>query len=196
MTAASERPRATSETSLSNTFLGDMVEVCLVTADHQRTMEGLVRLGIGPWRVYTFSPENTTDMRYRGEPAEFVIKVCFARSGTVVWELMQPVSGPTIFQEYLDRHGEGVQHIAFDCSNAPLEERIAEFGRRGFVPVQSGSWMGKNRFVFFGTEEATGTVFETYHFPLDFEYPEPERWFPEAPSEIDSHVHSDGGAAR
>ena len=136
------------------------------------------------------------DMRYRGEPAEFVIKVCFARSGNVIWELMQPVSGPTIFQEYLDRHGEGVQHIAFDCGDMTVQERIAEFEQRGFVPVQSGNWLGQNQFVFFGTQDAAGTVFETIHFPLDFEYPEPDRWYPAAPVEVDNQVYSSGGAPR
>ena len=28
------------------------------------------------------------------------------------FELIQPVSGPSIYQEFLDTHGEGVQHIA------------------------------------------------------------------------------------
>ena len=28
------------------------------------------------------------------------------------FELIQPVSGPSIYQEYLDTFGEGVQHIA------------------------------------------------------------------------------------
>lgn len=27
-------------------------------------------------------------------------------------ELIQPVSGPSIYQEFLDAHGEGAQHIA------------------------------------------------------------------------------------
>jgi hypothetical protein len=28
------------------------------------------------------------------------------------FELIQPVSGPSIYQQFLDTHGEGVQHIA------------------------------------------------------------------------------------
>ncbi|KAF2395187.1 hypothetical protein [Pseudomonas frederiksbergensis] len=40
-------------------FLGNVVEIAIVTRDHKRTMDGLLKLGIGPWRVYTFNPENT-----------------------------------------------------------------------------------------------------------------------------------------
>ncbi len=190
-------PKATSETELSNTFLGDAIEIAIVTPDHKKTMEGLVKMGIGPWRVYTFSPENTTEQTYRGEPAEFEIKVCFARSGNIIWELMQPLSGPTIFDEYLKRNPEGgIQHIAYDCGDIPLEERFAEFERRGFKCIQSGKWMDKNHFAFFDTEEETSTVFETYYFPADFEYPEPEEWYPSAPPEVDNKVYSSGGAPK
>ena len=36
-----------------------------VTKDVQRTMGGLWQLGIGPWRVYKFTPENTTNQSFR-----------------------------------------------------------------------------------------------------------------------------------
>ena len=159
-------------------FLGNAVEIAIVTRDHKRTMEGLWRLGIGPWRVYTFSPANTADQTYRGQPAAFTMKVCFAHHGALIWELIEPVSGPTIFAEFLDRHGEGIHHVAYDCNNVPFEQRIAEFARRGFRLVQSGSWVGGNHFAFFETEDATTTCLETYVFPDGWEYPEPDEWYP------------------
>ena len=55
-------PEVLDENTMSNGFLGNLVEVCVVTRDHRRTMEGLVRLGIGPWRVHTFTPENAVAM--------------------------------------------------------------------------------------------------------------------------------------
>ena len=41
-------PEVLGESTMSNGFLGNLVEVCIATRDHRRTMEGLVRLGIGP----------------------------------------------------------------------------------------------------------------------------------------------------
>ncbi|MES0884395.1 VOC family protein [Roseibium sp. SCP14] len=174
-------PTVLSDETLSNTYLGNVVELAIVTGDHRKTMEGLVRLGIGPWAVYTFSPENVTDQTYQGEPAEFAIKVCFAKSGNMIWELMEPLWGPSIFKDFLDEFGEGLHHVAYDCEDRPWEERIAELERRGFKMVQSGKWNGKNAFAFFETTEATSTIFETYHFPDDWEYPEPDEWFPAPP---------------
>ncbi|MBY3045957.1 VOC family protein [Rhizobium leguminosarum] len=162
----------------TDSFLGNVVELAIVTSDHKRTMDGLLKLGIGPWRVYKFSPENTENQTYRGEAVSFELTVCFAQSGNMVWELMEPVSGPTIFADFLKAHGEGVHHVAYDCNNIPFEERIAEFERRGFKKIQSGSWMGRNHFAFFATEEDTTTCFETYAFPDDWDYPEPDSWYP------------------
>ncbi len=70
------------------------------------------------------------------------------------------------------------------CNNIPLEERTAQFEqtaqfeRRGFQLVQSGSWIGQNHLAFFETEDATTPCLETYVFPDDWKYPEPEEWFP------------------
>ena len=159
-------------------FLGKQIEIAIVTRDVTRSMTGLWRLGIGPWRIYTFGPENTTNQTYRGEASAFVMRVCFAEAGGTIWELIEPVSGRTIFAEFLDRHGEGIHHVAFDCNHMPFAERIAEFAKRGFTLAQGGSWMGRNHFAFFETEGETTTCIETYEFPDDWSYPEPEAWYP------------------
>ena len=53
------------------------------------------------------------------------LQVCFAEANGIIWELMQPVSGKTIMAEFLEQHGEGIHHIAFDCNGIPFEERMA-----------------------------------------------------------------------
>ncbi|MDT5072650.1 MAG: hypothetical protein QOH82_1970 [Mycobacterium sp.] len=174
-------PEVLSEFALSNSVLGKIIEVCLVTEDHQRTMEGRVRPGIGPFRVYTFTSENVTEQTYRGQPSPFSLQVCFATNDDLTFEIMQPLSGPSVMREFLDNPGEGIHHIAFDCHGVPWDERIKLFADRGFSTTQSGRWLDQNSFSFFDTEAATTTCFETYQFPEGFEYPEPDRWYPAAP---------------
>lgn len=188
-------PEVLGENTMSNGFLGNLVEVCIVTRDHRRTMEGLVRLGIGPWRVHTFTPENVTQQTYGGGPAEFSLKVCFAEGKNVIWEIMEPLGGPSIVEDFLKEHGEGIHHLAFDCENVPLERRIAAFAERGFPLTQSGRWLDQNAFAFFGTEGAASAVFETYVFPEGFEYPEPEEWFPAPPPPASPPPSATGGRA-
>lgn len=181
--AAPAWPTVVSSTELSNSFLGKLIEVCIVTGDHQRTMEGLVRLGIGPWRVYTFDSQTVTARTLDGAEGDWTIKVCFADVGELAVEIMQPLSGASIFQEWLERHGEGIHHVAFDLDGRPWQDRLTDFAIRGFSVRQSGRFADKNAFAFFGTESATGATFETYDIPAGFVWPEPERWFPAPPPE-------------
>lgn len=174
-------PAVLSATALSNAFLGKIVEVCIVTEDHQRTMAGLVRLGIGPFRVYTFDDATLTEPTYQGRPSPFSLTVAFATNEGLTWEIMQPLTGRSVMRDFLDAHGEGVHHLAFDCHGAPMDQRIATFTQRGFAPTQSGRWLDQNAFTFFDTEAATTTCFETYHFPDDFTFPEPQQWYPAPP---------------
>lgn len=169
------------------------MEICIVTKDHRRTIEGLLNLGIGPWKSYTFSPENTTNQTFRGNPSEFTLKVCFAEVGDITWELIQPLSGPTIFQEFLNRHGEGIHHVAWDCNGIPFADRLVEFKRRGCSLSQSGSWQGKNNFAFFETEGEITTCMETYEFPDNWEYPSADEVFPLKVEVLTQDIKPQGG---
>ncbi len=174
-------PKVTSEVTLDTSFLGNTIQVCVVTRDYQRTMEGLVKAGIGPWRVYTFGPDTVTELTFRGKPASYSMKLCLAFSGTMMWEIVQPLTGPNLYQEFLEQHGEGVHHVAVDCNGLPWEARLAAFEERGFSMVQSGWWQGKVPYAYFETEAATTTTIETFFIPEDFVMPDPEAWYPAPP---------------
>lgn len=99
----------------------------------------------------------------------------------MVWEIMEPLSGPSIIVDYLSTKGSGIHHIAFDGADRPVVERIAEFERRGYARAQSGIWQGKRgtcHFNFFDTDGAIGTCFETYEFSADWEEPDEVEYFP------------------
>lgn len=171
-----------SASAIPQAFLGRVDEICLVTADRQRTAEGLLRLGIGPWRFMEITPENTTKQTYRGQRIPFSIRVGFATVGETVFELMEPTDQNSIFAEHLKAKGEGLHHVSFDLGGRPWTERIDAFKSRGFEPVQSGLWMDAVRFAFFDTEAATGMSFETYQYPEDWTDPADQvRWWPHPP---------------
>ena len=39
------------------------------------------------------------------------MKLSVARTGNTMWELIEPVDGPSIYQEFLDERGEGLHHL-------------------------------------------------------------------------------------
>ena len=177
-----EHPPAT----LARPFLGNVVEICTVTRDHQKTMDGLLKLGIGPFQVHKFDSTNVKEQQFRSQPASFELIVCFATQGSIVWEIMQPVSGPSLMAEFLESHGEGIHHLAFDCNHVPPKERKENFESRGFKLAQTGIWYGKKgtcEFMFFDTEGATTTCFESYTFSDDWEDPESTVWYPAKPGD-------------
>jgi methylmalonyl-CoA/ethylmalonyl-CoA epimerase len=173
-------------------FLGQPIEVCIVTGDIKATINGLVKLGIGPFKLFNFDPTTVSEQIIKGKPAPFELKVAFATQGSMIWEVMEPVSGDSIMQKFLDETSGkgGIHHVAFDCSDdehapgRPLlgsaargeaVRRRKEFEQRGFACVQSGVWRGKRgtcEFMFFDTDSAVNTCFETYVFSEDWEDPE------------------------
>ena len=176
-------PTVTGENSLSNSFIGNTKQVCLVTRDIHRTMAGLVKLGIGPWRVYTFGPDTCSDITYRGTPSEHSMRLALAHSGDMMWEVIQPVEGASIYTEFLEDHGEGIHHIAANCDGLSYPEQLDKMLELGFEVIQSGVWAERVPFAYFGTEGDLSTTIELFDIPEDFVMPEPEEWFPEAPPE-------------
>ena len=86
---------------LPSPFLGAITEVCIVTPNHKKTMDGLLRLGIGPFQVFDFTPETVPERYFRGKVGDFELKVCFAKHGDLVFEIMQPVGGRSLMGEWL-----------------------------------------------------------------------------------------------
>lgn len=160
-------------------LLGNIVQLCLVTRDQKRTMDSLLRLGIGPWRVHNLGPGNVTDMRFRGDAHSFTCKMAYAYSANMMWEIVQPVDGTGVFQDFLERHGEGVHHAGFLCPGRSFSDAIAEFERRGFNKIQSGRvWGGRVGYAFIGTCDELGFFFEIWDHPPGVGPPDPDSWYP------------------
>jgi hypothetical protein len=169
---------------LDNSFVGNVMQVCVVSRDLRRTMAGMARLGIGPWRVYTFSPETVEDMTYGGASAQSTFTVALAFSGTSMWEIIEPASGPSIYADFLEQHGGGVHHVAVDCNGADWETRLKMFAAHGYELLQSGRWMGRVPYAYFATDKDISTTVETFIIPDDFPMPEPQEWYPAAPPAV------------
>ena len=176
------KPAVIGPAELANSFLGETIQVCVVTRDFRATMEGFVRLGIGPWRVLEFNSSNTERMTYRGKPADYSMKLCLAQSGSTSWEIVQPLKGPSIYWEFLDSHGEGVHHVAFGCNGIAYERRRQEFAARGLECIQSGVYMNQIPYDYYATDGDIHTTVEIYSVPDGFSQ-EPEEWFPARPPE-------------
>ena len=68
-------------------------------------------------REYNAGPDN--DIKYRGKKANYGLKLASidARDRGFIIELHEPTGGDSTFQEFLDKHGEGVHHLGFEVGD-------------------------------------------------------------------------------
>ena len=112
-------------TSLERLFT-DYVQVCVVVRDLTATMKNYVELaGIGPWAVYDFGPPDVSKIVVRGKPAPFRVKLALTWTKDRMWEIIEPVEGPSPYQEFLDRRGEGLVNSYFAAANSGDRSEVA-----------------------------------------------------------------------
>jgi methylmalonyl-CoA/ethylmalonyl-CoA epimerase len=150
----------------------------IVTDDCRSVMDSLVKIGIGPWKMYTLDDKTVTDSHYRGKPHSTAIRVGLAERAELTWEVIQPLAGTGVHQEHLRKHGESFFHLSLDFGDLDFSTRLSELRARGFHIVQSATWLGKAKYAFFEAENRPGLLFETIYIPPGFSMPEPEAWYP------------------
>jgi methylmalonyl-CoA/ethylmalonyl-CoA epimerase len=102
--------------------------VGIVVEDLEKTFEKYKEMGI----VTGYSDPHTMG----GKKAELIGR--HIRVGPLMMEMWQPVRGETVQKEYLDKHGEGINHIAFHVDNLDKErEKMAENGIRFVFSVDN-----------------------------------------------------------
>jgi len=100
------------------------------------------------------------DATYYGKPSDAESLVSQAYSGGTFIELIQPLSGPSVFQDYIDKNpAGGVQHVAYRIPFADLDKVISEFADKGF-PVISSFDTSIAKIVFFDTCKEIGVMTE------------------------------------
>jgi Glyoxalase/Bleomycin resistance protein/Dioxygenase superfamily len=141
-------------------FGARLSQYALVVRDIEAVSDYWARIGLPAMEV---THPALTDLRYRGRPGRFDQKLGWHRHGTVTWEWIVPLKGPTVYQDFLDGHGEGFHHLGFDV--ADIDEVADAWTRLGHPIVQSGAWgkkgqPGSGRFAYADTTSIGGVTVE------------------------------------
>ena len=132
-------------------------QVALVVRDlHESIKSFWEELGIGPWKIWTLTPENTETVVH-GRRCECSFRVGMAKIGDVSFELIQPLVGESIFQEFLDKTGEGLHHLKYTIENPGTV--LENFRKEGGKILQSGK-IGDSSFYYLDTETKFGFILE------------------------------------
>jgi hypothetical protein len=116
--------------------------------------------GLGPFRYITYPPDRE-DMHitHRGEPGDFSHRIAFTELGPVELEIVQPLTGESGLTEFLDEHGEGIQHIRFNV--AEIEPVLDYLSGHGVEPLTSGAGLRPGTtWVHLDTADKVGFIIE------------------------------------
>ena len=120
---------------------GPVTQLCWVTEDVAATEQFLsTHFGVPSWTRLPdihFGPDTCT---LHGEPADFTVHVSLGYAGDLQLELIQPVSGESIYTEVLATSRPGLHHLCFDVED--MDAALAAAAEAGIAVVQTGSMMG------------------------------------------------------
>jgi methylmalonyl-CoA/ethylmalonyl-CoA epimerase len=128
--------------------------------------------GVDEWRVWTYGPDVTSSLTYRGRAAEYAMRLALSGSGPQI-ELIEPLRGPTIYGEWIERHGYGLHHLGTVVDD--VAEGIRRMEAAGFELIQSGAGYGLDGdggYAYFDTLDRLGYVVELIEVPARRRQPE------------------------
>ncbi len=162
------------EPQLSSPFAGRAVgQIGILARDLEAAARRHSALGrSGPWRCYTYGPELLSEQVYRGRPTPFSVRIALNPQSPQI-ELLQPLQGPSIYEEWLDKHGEGLHHLAVFVDS--LDEAIEGMAGAGYETIQLGRGFGVDGdggFAYFDTERDLHVVLEAVEVPKRRREPE------------------------
>ncbi|MDD3650139.1 VOC family protein [Immundisolibacter sp.] len=134
-------------------------------------------LGIEDWVDIGIDSAHMPGCTYYGQPVEHTARLAIGRRGRACFELVEPLSGPTVYRDALDRRGECVHHIMVTLAPPQDFERAAqELAGRGIVVGQSASIPGLMAFAYFDGGKPLAGLFVEVIQPLADDWL--ERMFP------------------
>jgi len=96
--------------------------------------------GVGPWKIYTYWKPLCTGTTYYGKEANYQMRVGLSTAGSMRFELIQPLSGDSIYADFIAEHGYGVHHFGLLVDDMPTA--MADARAAGYEVIMDGSGFG------------------------------------------------------
>lgn len=150
----------------TETFMNP-IQIGLICKDLEETLKNFDEiLGMKNFRINSFPPEGYEDVTriYHGKRENFEAKFCFYNWGNIEFEIIQPLAGETVWNDYLGKldNGLGLHHIKFAFDHT--EDAVEYFESKGIERVTYGEGVGPNSgriWSFFDTFAKLGFDVET-----------------------------------
>lgn len=101
---------------------------------------------------------------YGGKDVEVEAKIATYQFANIEVEFIEPVSGESLWHDYLREHGSGAHHIQFSVSD--YEEAVSDFQKAGYQVSMSGDSVRAIpglKWAYFDTERDLGLSMEVFN---------------------------------
>ncbi len=132
----------------------ELHHVTIVVKDMEQAIEYYSSLGIGPFIHYTALRDYVQLSNVPDKEGLYNIIVREAQIGPVILQLVQPGEGKSIYKDFLEKRGEGVQHLGFVVDDIDKEE--AKVKKLGFKSINSGRRTDGSGFSYFDNDRIGG----------------------------------------
>jgi len=136
-------------------------QIGFVVRDLEKTKEAMMH-------VFEREPDNVLQLpkdgiKYHGSDGEFTAVVAFYFFGDMQLEFIQPLSGKSIWQDFLDQGKEGLHHIRFSVESFSetrdfVDGKGIPISQEGFSALAPGL-----RWAYFDSEDPLGFIFEMFN---------------------------------
>lgn len=113
----------------------------VVVKDYKASIRAFSQFfGISRWEIRRFDERRLSNSTFGGQPAKHSFVSAIGSAKGIALELVEPVSGDSVFAEFLKRRGEGMHHLTTNiCSPEKFKKTRAELEKNGIGVAQSGS---------------------------------------------------------
>jgi predicted enzyme related to lactoylglutathione lyase len=119
--------------------------------------------GWAPWQVFDHVPPVHHATELRGRPVHYALRGAEVYVGSLNFELLQPLEGPNLWSEFMDRRGEGVASIATMFQEREDGDAVKrEFRERFGIEVSMKADIGDHiEYYYLDTEARFGCLIES-----------------------------------
>ena len=133
-------------------------QIGIVVRDIERTAKAYADIfGMDIPKIRITDTEEITNIKFRGASTQARAKLAFFQMGSMSLELIEPVGESSTWKEFLDEHGEGVHHIAFQIKG--MEQILAILDKKGISTIQQGEYTG-GRYAYVDNATTLGIILE------------------------------------
>jgi methylmalonyl-CoA/ethylmalonyl-CoA epimerase len=138
--------------------------VGIIVKDVDKVVNFYESLGIGPFEPLVITAK---ERKLRGKPLKGLkLKIRIAHVGSTRIEAIQPLEGTGPWFDFLEKHGEGIAHIAFVVDD--IEKSKAELTSKGLKILFETWFENGGAAAYFESDEIGWSVLEILQRPADY----------------------------